>query len=85
MSSGRGLAPSLCHADGRSADDLDGYGLRVTRLQDEDGRWIVHSETPIYENEWVTVGLADISQPSGERLEHHTVTLPPGGHDGPPR
>jgi 8-oxo-dGTP pyrophosphatase MutT (NUDIX family) len=37
----------------------------------------VHSERPIYENRWVTVGLADISQPSGDRFEHHTVTLPP--------
>lgn len=45
--------------------------------QDETGRWIVHGERPIYENEWVTVGLADISQPSGDRFEHHTVTLPP--------
>lgn len=45
--------------------------------QDDASRWIVHSERPIYENEWVTVGLADISQPSGDRFEHHTVTLLP--------
>jgi len=38
--------------------------------------WTVHGERVIYDNEWVTVGLADISQPSGERFEHHTVTLP---------
>lgn len=38
--------------------------------------WHVHGERVIYDNEWVTVGLADISQPSGERFEHHTVTLP---------
>ena len=49
----------------------------MTRPQDESGRWIVHSERPVYENEWVTVGLADISQPSGDRFEHHTVTLLP--------
>ncbi len=49
----------------------------MTRPQDEADRWTVHSERPIYENQWVTVGLADISQPSGERFEHHTVTLPP--------
>jgi hypothetical protein len=30
----------------------------------------------IYDNRWVSVGLADISLPSGERFEHHTVTLP---------
>jgi hypothetical protein len=34
----------------------------------------VHGERVIYANEWVTVGLADISQPSGDRFEHHTVT-----------
>ncbi|MEU9822855.1 NUDIX hydrolase [Pseudonocardia alni] len=40
------------------------------------GEWVVLGERVIYENRWVTVGLADISQPSGERFEHHTVTLP---------
>ncbi|MFC4945654.1 NUDIX hydrolase [Pseudonocardia sp. GCM10023141] len=49
----------------------------MTRQQDDADRWVVHGERPIYENEWVTVGLADISVPSGERFEHHTVTLPP--------
>ena len=48
----------------------------MSRPQDESERWIVHEERPVYENEWVTVGLADISQPSGDRFEHHTVTLP---------
>jgi 8-oxo-dGTP pyrophosphatase MutT (NUDIX family) len=43
---------------------------------DSGSAWVVHGERTIYENEWVTVGLADISQPSGERFEHHTVTLP---------
>ncbi|MHA6795930.1 NUDIX hydrolase [Pseudonocardia bannensis] len=49
----------------------------MTRPNDEAERWIVHGERPVYENEWVTVGLADISMPSGERFEHHTVVLPP--------
>lgn len=49
----------------------------MTRLSDEPHRWIVHGERPIYENPWVTVALADISQPSGARFDHHTVTLPP--------
>lgn len=39
--------------------------------------WIVHDERAIYESKWVTLGLADISQPSGDRFEHHTVSLPP--------
>ena len=49
----------------------------MTRMQEESARWVVHGERVIYENQWVTVGLADISQPSGDRFEHHTVTLPP--------
>lgn len=43
---------------------------------ENDLAWVVHGERPIYQSAWVTVGLADISQPSGERFEHHTVTLP---------
>ena len=44
---------------------------------DSDGdRWVVHGEHPIDESKWVTVSLAEITQPSGERFEHHTVTLP---------
>lgn len=48
----------------------------MTRPRDDAAPWVVHGERPIYENQWVTVGLADISQPSGNRFEHHTVTLP---------
>jgi 8-oxo-dGTP pyrophosphatase MutT (NUDIX family) len=49
----------------------------MTRPQDEAARWVVHGERQIYTSPWVSVGLADISQPSGDRFEHHTVTLPP--------
>lgn len=42
-----------------------------------DSRWVVHGERPVYESEWVRVGLADLSQPSGARFEHHTVWFPP--------
>ena len=49
----------------------------MTRPRDEDARWISHSERAVYENEWITVGLADVEQPSGERFEHHTVTMKP--------
>lgn len=48
----------------------------MERSEDDDTRWVVHGERPIYESRWVTVGLADIEQPSGDRFEHHTVTLP---------
>lgn len=49
----------------------------MTRPEDDSARWVVHSERPIYQSRWVSVGMADISQPSGDRFEHHTVTLPP--------
>ncbi|WP_214371078.1 NUDIX hydrolase [Pseudonocardia sp. H11422] len=48
----------------------------MTRPHDDADRWVVHSERPVYENEWVTVGLADVELPGGERFEHHTVVLP---------
>ncbi|SDO94794.1 ADP-ribose pyrophosphatase YjhB, NUDIX family [Actinopolyspora xinjiangensis] len=41
------------------------------------GEWLVHGERTIYESEWVRLGLADITVPSGERFEHHKVWLPP--------
>jgi 8-oxo-dGTP pyrophosphatase MutT (NUDIX family) len=55
--------------------ELSSKGWRS--LEDEDSRWVVYGERSVYESEWVRVGLADISQPSGERFEHHTVWLPP--------
>ena len=41
------------------------------------GRWVVHGERILYDNPWVRLGKADITTPSGNRFEHHTVTLPP--------
>ncbi|MFF8954150.1 NUDIX hydrolase [Streptomyces sp. NPDC014894] len=38
-------------------------------------RWTVHGERPIYENPWVNLWLADVSQPDGLRLEHHIVRM----------
>ena len=49
----------------------------MTRPQDEAARWIARGERPVYESEWITVGLADVELPSGERFEHHTVTMKP--------
>ncbi|QUG99807.1 NUDIX hydrolase [Saccharopolyspora erythraea] len=43
----------------------------------ENGAWVTHGERLVYESDWVRVGLADISVPSGERFEHHTVWFPP--------
>lgn len=46
-------------------------------MTDESNRWTVHDERTVYESDWVRVGLVDISQPSGERFEHHVVWFPP--------
>lgn len=58
----------------RVASEVEQKGqLLVT---DEASKWIVHGERTVYESDWVRVGLADISQPSGQRFEHHTVWFP---------
>ena len=36
-------------------------------------RWTVQGERDIYASEWVTVALADVEIPGGERFEHHVV------------
>jgi 8-oxo-dGTP pyrophosphatase MutT (NUDIX family) len=38
-------------------------------------KWIVHGERPIYESEWVSLGLADIEIPGGLRFEHHVIRM----------
>lgn len=45
--------------------------------EDRSSEWLVFGERRIYENRWVTVALADIQQPDGQRYEHHKVYLPP--------
>jgi 8-oxo-dGTP pyrophosphatase MutT (NUDIX family) len=35
-----------------------------------------HGERTLFESPWVTVGLADVEMPSGERFEHHVLSLP---------
>lgn len=37
----------------------------------------MHGKRALYESPWVTLMLADISQPSGDRFDHHVVILPP--------
>jgi 8-oxo-dGTP pyrophosphatase MutT (NUDIX family) len=48
----------------------------MDRTDENEGRWLIHGQRTIYDNPWVTVGKADITTPSGNRFEHHTVTLP---------
>ena len=44
-------------------------------------RWTVHGERPVYESDWVSVGLADVELPNGRRFDHHAVRcgLPAAG------
>src|ERR1700730_7986850 len=49
----------------------------MTTDWDDASRWTLHGERSIYETEWVKLLLADMSQPSGNRYEHHIVTLKP--------
>lgn len=39
-------------------------------------RWTVHGERPVYVSEWVSLALADVEIPGGERFEHHVVRAP---------
>ena len=47
-------------------------------------RWTVHSEKPLYEDEWPAIRLADVELPDGRHLEryHHrrpAVSAHPAG------
>jgi 8-oxo-dGTP pyrophosphatase MutT (NUDIX family) len=41
-------------------------------------RWTVHSERPLYQDEWLDVRLADVEIPGGRRLDHRLIRTPPG-------
>jgi 8-oxo-dGDP phosphatase len=45
-------------------------------MTDRDSTWRQLGSRPIYHNRWITVEMADIVLPSGERQEHHTVSMP---------
>jgi 8-oxo-dGDP phosphatase len=40
-------------------------------------QWVVHGERPVYESRWVSLFLADVELPDGERFEHHLVKFDP--------
>lgn len=46
-------------------------------MAQEQGGWTVHGERPAYDNEWVRVGLVDVTSPDGERFDYHVVELAP--------
>jgi 8-oxo-dGTP pyrophosphatase MutT (NUDIX family) len=41
-------------------------------------RWTVHSEKPLYEDEWLDIRVADVELPDGRHLEHRLIRTPPG-------
>lgn len=41
-------------------------------------RWTVHSEKPLYEDEWLDIRLADVELPDGRHLEHRLIRSQPG-------
>ena len=59
------------------SDTPDPAAANRVESRADDSRWTVHGERLVYNSDWVRVGMADISQPSGERFEHHTVWFPP--------
>ncbi|MFE3170633.1 NUDIX hydrolase [Amycolatopsis sp. NPDC059090] len=38
--------------------------------------WAVHGERPVYDSRWVSLSLADVELPTGDRCEHHVLRLP---------
>ncbi len=56
-----------------------GAGAFVADLSERggrDGAWRVLSRRSIYDSPWIHVGLADVALPSGQRFQHHTVSMP---------
>ena len=41
-------------------------------------RWEVHSEKPLYTDEWLDIRLADVELPDGRRLDHRLIRTRPG-------
>jgi 8-oxo-dGTP pyrophosphatase MutT (NUDIX family) len=41
-------------------------------------RWKVHSEEPLYQDEWLDIRLADVEISGGRRLSHRLIRTPPG-------
>src|SRR5947207_13735272 len=41
-------------------------------------RWTVHSEKPLYEDEWLDIRLADVELPDGRHLDHRVIRTMPG-------
>ncbi len=41
-------------------------------------RWTVHSETPLYVDQWLEIRIADVELPDGRHLDHRLIRTAPG-------
>lgn len=41
-------------------------------------RWKVHSEIPLYTDQWLDIRMADVELPDGRHLEHRVIRTHPG-------
>lgn len=41
-------------------------------------QWTVHSEEPLYQDQWLDIRIADVEIPDGRHLEHRLIRTPPG-------
>lgn len=41
-------------------------------------RWTVHSEEPLYQDEWLDIRMADVEISAGRHLSHRLIRTPPG-------
>ena len=41
-------------------------------------RWTVHSEEPLYQDEWLDIRMADVEISEGRRLSHRLIRTPSG-------
>jgi 8-oxo-dGTP pyrophosphatase MutT (NUDIX family) len=60
---------------GRPAREA-GHSAPILGEPDEESAWVAYGTRPLYENEWIRLGLVDVELPNGERFEHHAVWMP---------
>ncbi|MET8052459.1 NUDIX hydrolase [Streptosporangium sp. NPDC005286] len=41
-------------------------------------RWQVHSEEPLYKDQWLDIRVADVELPNGRHLDHRIIRTAPG-------
>lgn len=41
-------------------------------------QWTVHTEKPLYQDEWLDIRIADVEIGDGRHLEHRLIRTPPG-------